>query len=177
MTTHDRRRTARTTAAALAAVAGFGLAGCSTEGPETGADVEDVTEGEVLESSPATENGPTTGDAFVGDYDQGFSDERETYVGQQVTLSAEVSDVISDDGLVIAGTAENTVDPLLVLYDMDQVDVEEGQVVEVVGTVQQSFDPSSLDDQAQEDFTDELYQDHDQQPYVEASSVRLLPEE
>ncbi|MEX5302308.1 hypothetical protein [Kocuria sabuli] len=177
MTTRDRRPTARTAAAALAAAAGLGLAGCSTEGPETGADVEDVTEGEVLESSPAPENGPTTGDAFVGDYDQGFSDERETYVGQQVTLSAEVSDVISDDGLVIAGTAENTVDPLLVLYDMDQVDVEEGQVVEVVGTVQQSFDPSTLDDQAQEDFTDELYQDHDQQPYVEASSVRLLPEE
>lgn len=177
MTTRDRRPTARTAAAALAAVAGLGLAGCSTEGPETGTDVEDISEGEVLESSPAPADGPTAEDAFVGDYDQAFSDERETYVGQQVTLSAEVSDVISDDALVIAGTAENTVDPLLVLYDMDQVDVEEGQVVEVTGTVQQAFDPSTLDDQAQEDLTDEVYQDHDQQAYVEATDVRLLPEE
>lgn len=177
MTTRDRRPTARTAAAALAAVAGLGLAGCSTEGPETGADVEDITEGEVLESSPAPQGDATTGEAFVGDYDQGFSDERETYVGQQVTLSAEVSDVIGDDALVIAGTVENTVDPLLVLYDMDQVDVEEGQVVEVTGTVQQSFDRSTLDDQAQEDLTDEVYQDHEQRPYVEATTVRLLPEE
>lgn len=177
MSVRDRRPTARTAAAALAAVAGLGLAGCGTEGPETGTDVEDVTEGEVLESSPAPENAPTAGDTFVGNYDQDFYDEREAYVGQEVTLSAEVSDVISDAGLVIAGTAENTVDPLLVLYDMDRVDVEEGQVVEVTGTVQQSFDPSALNDQAQEDFTDELYEDHDQQPYVEATDVRVLPEE
>ncbi|GAA1757147.1 hypothetical protein [Kocuria aegyptia] len=177
MTTRDRRPTARTTAAALAAVAGLGLGGCSTEGPETGTDVEDVTEGEVLESSPAPENNPTAGDTFIGNYDQDFYDERETYVGQQVTLSAEVSDVISDDALVIAGTAENTVDPLLVLYNMDQVDIEEGQVVEVTGTVQQAFDPSTLDNQAQEEFTDELYQDHDQQPYIEATDVQLIPEE
>ncbi|MGQ1838881.1 hypothetical protein ACT4S2_10525 [Kocuria turfanensis] len=177
MTVRERRSPARTAAAALAAAAGLSLGGCSTEGPETGTDVEDVSEGEVLESSPAPENDPTAGETFAGTYDQDFYDERETYVGQQVTLSAEVDDVIGDDGLVIAGAAENTVDPLLVLYDMDQVDVEEGQVVEVVGTVQQSFDPSTLDDQAQEDFTDELYQDHEQQPYVEASSVRLLPEQ
>ncbi|WP_424346984.1 hypothetical protein [Kocuria sp. CH-021] len=177
MTARDRRSTARTAAAALTAAAGLGLAGCSTGGPETGADVQDVTEGEILESSPAPENDPTAGNTVTGTYDQDFSDERETYVGQEVRLSAEVSDVVSDDALVIAGTAENTVDPLLVLYDLDLVDIEEGQVVEVAGTVRQAFDPSTLDPEARDEFTDELYEDHEQRPYIEATDVRLLPEE
>lgn len=173
MTTRDRRPTA----AALAAVAGLGLAGCSTEGPETGTDVEDVTEGEVLESSPAPENNPTAGDTFIGNYDQDFYDDRETYVGQEVTLTAEVGQVIDDDAFVIAGTAGTTVDRLLVLYDMDQVDIEEGQVVEVTGTVQQAFDLPTIEDEKQKDLEDELYADHDQQPYVEAAEVQLMPEE
>ncbi|WP_460669067.1 hypothetical protein [Kocuria himachalensis] len=118
--THHRHTT-RTAAAALVAAAGLGLAGCGTEEPETGTDVEDVTEGEVLESSPAPENTPTT------------------------------------------------VDPLLVLYNMDRIDIEEGQVVEVSGTVQQAFDLPTVED--------ELYQDYDQQPYLEATDVQLIPDE
>ncbi|MFI7496383.1 hypothetical protein ACH9D2_16895 [Kocuria sp. M4R2S49] len=161
MTTRDRRPTARTAAAALVAVAGLSLAGCGT-------DVEDVTEGEVRESSPAPENNPTAGDTFIGNYDQGFYDDRETYVRRAVTLSAEVGQVIDDDAFMLAGTAESTVDPLLVLYAMDQVDIAEGQVVEVTGTVQQAFDPPTIEDEKQKDLEDELDADYDQQPYVEA---------
>ncbi|WP_162460049.1 hypothetical protein, partial [Kocuria sediminis] len=159
------------------AAAGLALAGCGTEGPETGTDVEDVTEGEVAETSPAPANNPTTGDTFIGDYDEDFYDDRETYVGQEVTLSAEVSNVIDDDAFVIAGTAGTTVDPLLVLYNMDQVDIEEGQVVEVTGIVQQAFDLPTIEDERQMDLEDDLYQDYDQQPYLEATNVQLMPEE
>jgi hypothetical protein len=173
----EHRHTTRTAAAALVAAAGLGLTGCATEGPETGTDVADVTEGEVLESSPAPENTPTTGDPFTGAYDQDFYDERETYVGQEVTLSAEVNDVLDDDAFVIAGTADTTVDPLLVLYNMDEIDVEEGQVVEVTGTVQEAFDLPTIEDETQKDLEDDLYQDYDQQPYLEATDVRLIPDE
>ncbi|MCJ8503749.1 hypothetical protein MRU69_02570 [Kocuria flava] len=177
MTTLARRTTARAGAAALVAVAGLGLAGCSSEGPETGTDVEDVSEGEVLESSPTPDNDPTAGDTFVGNYDQDFYDERETYVGQEVTLSAEVGQVIDDDAFVLAGTAENTVDPLLVLYDMDRVDIEEGQVVQVTGTVQEAFDLPTVEDEKQKDLEDDLYADHDQQPYIDATDVMPAPQE
>ena len=173
----DHRHTTRTAAAALVVAAGLGLARCGTEGPETGTDVEDVTEGEVLESSPAPENDPATEDTFNGAYDQDFYDERETYAGQEVTLSAEVNDVLDDDAFVIAGTAETTVDPLLVLYNMDQIDIEEGQVVEVTGTVQEAFDLPTIEDETQKDLEDDLYQDYDQQPYLEATDVQLIPEE
>lgn len=176
MITHYRHTT-RTAVAALITAAGLGLTGCGTEGPETGTDVEDVTEGEVLESSPAPENNPTAGDTFIGNYDQDFYDERETYAGQEVTLSAEVNDVLDDDAFVIAGTAETTVDPLPVLYNMDQIDIEEGQVVEVTGTVQEAFDLPTIEDETQKDLEDDLYQDYDQQPYLEATDVQLIPEE
>ena len=176
MITHHRHTT-RTAAAALVVAAGLGLASCGTEGPETGTDVEDVTEGEVLESSPAPENDPATGNTFNGAYDQDFYDERETYVGQEVTLSAEVNDVLDDDAFVIAGTPGTTVDPLLVLYNMDRIDIEEGQVVEVTGTVQEAFDLPTIEDDTQKDLEDDLYQDYDQQPYLEATQVTLVPGE
>ncbi|MFC4905046.1 hypothetical protein [Kocuria oceani] len=64
MRTRDRRSTGAM-AAGIVAAAGLGLAGCNTEGPEEGTDVEGVPEGEVLESSPAPDNNPTAGDTFV----------------------------------------------------------------------------------------------------------------
>ncbi|MEX5258358.1 hypothetical protein [Kocuria arenosa] len=72
-----------------------------------------------------------------------------------MTLSAEVNDVLDDDAFVIAGTAETTVDPLLVLYNMDRIDIEEGQVVEVTGTVQQAFDLPTVEDATQKDLEDD----------------------
>ncbi len=88
----QKRYTTRKAAAALVAAAGLGLAGCGTEGPETGTDVEDITDGEIVESSaPATDD--ATDDAaamaYDGAYNQEFYDEATTYVGQQVTVSAE----------------------------------------------------------------------------------------
>ena len=111
MRTRDGHTT-RVLATGLFAIAGLGLAGCGTEGPETGTDVEDVTDGEVAESSPAPQDGGSVaGTGYVGPYDQAFYDEATTYVGQEVTLSAEVSETISPDTFAIAGA----VDPLLVV--------------------------------------------------------------
>ena len=44
----QRRYTTRKAAAALVAAAGLGLAGCGTEGPEAGTDVEDITDGDLV---------------------------------------------------------------------------------------------------------------------------------
>lgn len=107
-------------------------------------------------------------------YDQEFYDQRADYVGEVVTVSAEVEDVISDDGLTIDSIGT---DSTMVLYDMDLVEVEEGQLVEVTGTVQEAFDYTVLDDEAEEDFTDDFYQDYEAQPYIEATDVTLVAEE
>lgn len=94
--------------------------------------------------------------------------------GQEVTLTGEVADVISDDGLEIEGPGA---EPLTVLYDMDVVDVEEDQSVQVTGTVRPASDPETLDDQAQEEFTDELYQDYEERSCIEATDVTLAAQD
>jgi hypothetical protein len=177
MRTRDRRST-RAMAAGIVAVAGLGLAGCNTEGPEEGTDVEDVTEGEVLESSPAPqETDPEVGAGYVGPYDQAFYDESETYAGQEVTVSAEVTETLSTDTFVIAGAAGTAVDPLLIVEKQEIPPLDDGQVVEVTGTVAQDFDIAATEEELGIDLEDELYADYVGEPYIMATSGEILEEE
>ncbi|MGQ1797330.1 hypothetical protein ACT4S5_09355 [Kocuria oceani] len=176
MRTRDRRST-RAMAAGIVAVAGLGLAGCNTEGPEEGTDVEDVSEGEVLESSPAPDNNPTAGDTFIGNYDQDFYDESETYAGQEVTLSAEVTETLSTDTFVIAGAAGTAVDPLLIVEEQEIPPLDDGQVVQVTGTVAQDFDIAATEEELGIDLEDELYADYVGEPYLMATRGEILEQE
>ncbi|WP_158041220.1 hypothetical protein [Kocuria sp. CNJ-770] len=176
MRTRDRRST-RAMAAGIVAVAGLGLAGCNTEGPEEGTDVEDVSEGEVLESSPAPDNNPTAGDTFIGNYDQDFYDESETYAGQEVTLSAEVTETLSTDTFVIAGASGTAVDPLLIVEEQEIPPLDDGQVVQVTGTVAQDFDIAATEDELGIDLEDELYADYEGEPYLMATRGEILEQE
>lgn len=170
----------RLTAAGIFAVAGLALAGCNTEGPEEGTDVEDITEGEVLESSPPPEDTETEavlGEGFVGPYDQTFLDESETYAGQEVTLSAEVTETLSTDTFVIAGADGTAVEPLLIVESEEIPALDDGQVVEVTGIVQQGFDVAATEEELGIDLEDELYADYVGEPYVMATSGEILEEE
>lgn len=176
MGTRDRPST-RVMAAGIFAVAGLGLAGCNTEGPEQGTDVEDISEGEVLESSPAPQEGEaelSTG--YAGPYDQAFYDQNETYAGQEVNVSAEVAETLSTDAFVIAGAAGTTVDPLLIVEEQEIPPLDEGQVVEVTGTVQQDFDIAAVEQELGIDLEDDLYADYVGEPYIMATSGEILEE-
>lgn len=173
MRTRDRR-TARMLAAGVAAVAGIGLSGCGTEGSEAGTDVEDVTDGEVVESSAAaTEDAGAMAMAYEGDYNQDFYDEVTTYTGQQVTLSAEVSETISPDAFAIAGAA----DPLLIVESQEIPPLDDGQVVQVTGTVQEGFDVVSVEEELGVDLEDEAFTDFEGEPYIMATSGEVLEQE
>ncbi|MEX5295323.1 hypothetical protein QYM41_08580 [Kocuria sp. CPCC 205268] len=173
MRTRDRR-TARMLAAGMAAVAGIGLAGCGSEGPESGTDVEDVTDGEVVESSAAaTEDAGAMALAYEGDYNQDFYDDVTTYTGQQVTLSAEVSETISPDAFAIAGA----VDPLLIVESQEIPPLDDGQVVQVTGTVQEGFDVVSVEEELGVDLEDEAFADFEGDPYIMATSGEVLEQE
>ncbi|MFC4903016.1 hypothetical protein [Kocuria oceani] len=167
-------RTTRTLAAGLFAVAGLGLAGCGSEGPETGADVEDVTDGEVVESSAAaTEDPGAMALAYEGDYNQDFYDEVTTYTGQQVTLSAEVSETISPDTFAIAGA----VDPLLIVEEQEIPPLDDGQVVQVTGTVQEGFDVAGVEQELGVDLEDEAFTEFEGEPYIMATSGEVIDQE
>lgn len=177
MRTRNRPST-RVMAAGIFAVAGLGLAGCNTAGPEEGTDVEDISEGEVMESSPAPQDGETgMGAGYVGPYDQAFYDENETYAGQEVTVSAEVTATLSTDTFVIAGADGTAVDPLLIVEEQEISAFDDGEVVEVTGTVAQDFDVAAAEEELGIDLEDELYADYVGEPYIMATSGEILEEE
>ena len=88
----------------------FGVVACGddTAGPETGTDVEDVNENDYF--------GP------------------DGLVGQEVTVSAEVTDVFGGKAFELGGEDYGD-DSLLVLSGKDVQDVKMGDVVQVTGTV------------------------------------------
>lgn len=110
-------------AAAVLAIAG---AGCGDDDPaqeegQTQAPTETATDGET----PA-------GDAAGDDTGQLFED-RDTLVGERATFTAEVSSVVSDTAVEVAGEGG---DPILVVnLDPESGALEQGQQVQVSGDV------------------------------------------
>lgn len=131
-------------AAAAAALLTATAAGCSedTAGPETGADVEDVTEEDYFGS--------------------------DDFVGETVTLSAEVTDVLSPRSFELAG--DDWGDDSLLVLTQQQADVQEGDVIQVTGTVEEGFtyddnvDPYALGDAG-------IYGAYDEENFLASATV------
>ena len=117
MTTHKQMsRTRKLAMAGILPIAALSLAGCnSTSGTEEGADVEDVVE---EEDAVDAESGP-----YDGVYDTDFYEAYDSYVGEEVTLSADVNEIVSEKSFTIAGTDDTTVEALLVIAEGE---MEEG---------------------------------------------------
>ncbi|MGY1683199.1 hypothetical protein [Geodermatophilus sp. SYSU D01176] len=154
----------RTAVAAVAAVSTLGLTACSdTAGSEAGADVEDVVEEEALEEEP-----------FEGPYDTEFHEGVDEYVGEQVTLSADVNEVITPEAFTIAGTDDTTVEALLVVGATGNAQLAPETTVEVTGTVQEPFVVTEVEEELGVDLDDALFAEWEQEPYVVADSVEVL---
>ncbi|WP_199430532.1 hypothetical protein [Qaidamihabitans albus] len=136
----------RVAAVAVLLLSPFAVAACGgddgTAGPETGADVEDITE------------------------DDYFADDQ--YVGEEVTVSANVTEVIDPQSFVLAGEDYGD-DSLLVLSGKDARKVQEGDVVKVTGTVRE-FDYENY----RADYAlgaADLYTPYDTEEFLVADSV------
>lgn len=175
MKTRDRTTT-RKAAASVLAVAALGLAGCGNNEPETGVDVEDVQESEVLESSPAPQEGDDTAADVIapynGAYTRDFSDDRALYEGQEVTLAGEVEDAVTPNALQLSDPNDVELGSLLVLHDADLPDIEDGALVEVTGTLQASLDVAAAEEDLGVDLGDEL-SDMEGESYVRATEVTV----
>ena len=179
---HDTRARVAIPAAVAIALAGA-LAGCSDDsaGPDTGADVEDIVEeepveGEPLEEEPLEED-VTAEEEPVGG---GFAEEAGALVGQEVTVSATVTEVVSENAIRIgAGTSET----LLVLSasgPLSEMGLEDAEaaaeneaVVQVTGTVRQ-FDPVTFEEEYGIGYTDPLYEAYEGENVIVADSVTTL---
>ncbi|WP_159617243.1 hypothetical protein [Arthrobacter zhaoguopingii] len=153
----------RVAAAAILPMAVLGATACSTAGSEEGASVEDIVDEPVEKDEIA--------DPYAGQYDEGFQQEMNSYVDEEVTLSATVNEIISPVSFTIAGTDDTTVDELLIVHDEELPDVDPGQVVEVTGTVHEALDLPTVEEERGIDLEDDLYEDWDSETYVEAVSI------
>lgn len=154
-------RPARLVAGSMLAVAALGITACSeTEGDEKGASIEDVQEEDSDFAS--------ADNFYDGAYDSDFADDMDSYVGQEVTLSAEVAEVVSDKAFSIAG---GDVEALLIVGAESQNDIEPGQLVKVTGTVKKALTVTELEDELQFELDDNLFIDWEGEPYVVATKV------
>lgn len=126
----------------IATAAGAGLAGCTLE-PEQ----------------------------YDGDYDPNFYDATKTYVGEEVSLSAEVLDVLSPTAFTIISGDDPTEDPLLVLNEDDAENVLPGMPVQVTGAVKEAFDTATVEEDLSVDLDDALYEDWIGDFYLEVTAI------
>lgn len=154
------------------------LAACSDDsaGPETGADVEDVvveepTEDEALVEDEAVDEGVLGGT---------FQEQSESLVDQTVTVSATVTEIVSDSAIRIGASTDDSLlvigvgTPLadLGLDPFDETLVEDERVVQVTGTVRR-YDPVEFTEEFGEDF-DGLYEESEGQNVIVADSIDTL---
>lgn len=150
-------RTRRLAGALVAAGIGTGvLAGCGgTAGPETGVTVDEIQE-----------------EADDGGVGTTAEDDVDSYVGQRVTVSAEVDEVLSPNAFTIAGTAgSGGADELLIVSAPTGTPVTEEDVVAVTGTVREELDLAALETEYGYDDDDALYGDFGGEPYIVAEKI------
>lgn len=162
----------KTAAAVVLPFAALGLAGCnSTSGSEQGADVEDVAEENVEEENVAADEPADVELAYDGVYDQAFYDDFDSYVGEKVTVSANVDEVVSNKSFTIAGTDDTSVEEVLVLHEKKLSEINEGLTVKVTGKVMESFDVPTVEEEMNVDLDDESFEDWDGEHYIKATNV------
>ncbi|RBY90192.1 hypothetical protein DQ244_12035 [Blastococcus sp. TBT05-19] len=163
-TLSTRTTTARAAMAMAAAASVLGLSACSgTAGSESGADVEDVVEEEAAADEP-----------FDGPYDTEFYEDVDDYTGEEVTLSADVNEVITPEAFTIAGTDDTTVEALLVVGATGDAELASETTVKVTGTVEEAFVLTDVEDELGVDLDDALFTEWEDEPYVVADDVEVL---
>jgi hypothetical protein len=153
-------------------------------GAETGADVEDINEEDVVEEDvveaepeevepepePEADSESASESASEPAADEVFADP-ESYLGEQVTVSGQVSEVVDANSFRIGG--EDVGGEALLVTSADQANVEPDQNVQVTGTVQQ-FNLGEFEDEYGFDYDEGLYGDFEGEPVIVADSVEPL---
>ncbi|PJE93964.1 hypothetical protein CUT44_30940 [Streptomyces carminius] len=99
-----------------------------------------------------------------------FWNDVSTWVGKEVTVSADVREIINENSFTIAGTENTDVDELLVV-SANAAKVSEDQAVKVTGTVREGFDVVNVEEELGVRWDDEIYANWDDQHYLEATGI------
>lgn len=167
---HQLRNRSRARIGVLSAlaVAMSTVSGCSSDwepsAPDAGEDVPDIR-GEDNFADP-----------YTGEYDEDFAEDIESYDGLEVTLEAEVAEVISPWTFVVTAPDAADVPPLLVVYP-EEAELAEGDTVIVAATPDEGFDLQEVEDALGTDLDDDAYDEWADEVYLRASNVEPAPVE
>ena len=159
-----KRKMRLRTAIAAVAVGALSLTGCATEQPAATAPA--VPTPPVVASPPVPTGQPGVGEQGEGGAAQEAIQDR---VGQSVDLTGEVAEVISANSFTIGGD-EIGENPILVVGANVPAGLAAGQTVRVAGTVV-VFQVAGYERDLDLDLIDQEYEDFDNDPAIEASSV------
>jgi hypothetical protein len=172
------RTFSRLTVPSLAVASALVLGGCGDDGEAETEVTADVT-ATAEETTPATDETTATTDATgpgttpapedIDDFTAGVIQDPEAFVGQTITASATVDEVISEFLFTIAAT-QDPHQSLLVLHD-GSTDVQEGDDVTVDGEVRQSLEIDEAEAFVGQDVDDTLIGTYEGDVYIQAQSV------
>jgi hypothetical protein len=157
------------TLAAVLALTGAGLSGCAADdgasAPDLEVQVPDVRGPEDLD------------DPYSGVLDAAFYEDLPAYAGQEVTLLAEVAEVISPRVFTITSPDDEEVGEVLVVATQDagDVDPEAGQALLVAATPVDSFEAGVVTEELGLDVGADQLEEWDEQPFLVAEILQPAP--
>ncbi|SNS16504.1 hypothetical protein SAMN06893096_102308 [Geodermatophilus pulveris] len=170
MRAYRRRPLAGTTLAAVLALAGVGLSGCFVTAEEAR---EPTTPVEV----PDIRGESDLADPYSGVFDADFADDLPAYTGTEVTLRAEVAEVVSPRVFTITSPDGGEVGPVLVVAteEAGDVDPQPGTPLVVAATPVASFDAGVVAEELALDVGPEQLAEWDGQTFLVAEVLAPAP--
>lgn len=169
MRAYRRRSLTGPTLAAVLALTGAGLSGCGTDegapAPDLEAEVPDIRgEGDL-------------DDPYTGVLDAAFYEDLPAYAGQEVTLLAEVAEVVSPRVFTVTAPEDADVGEVLVVATADARDVEPqaGSPLLVAATPVDSFEAGVVVDELGLDVDAAELAEWDEQTFLVAEVLQPAP--
>lgn len=169
MAAHHPPRPARGALAALLAVAGAALTACSDENdnalaPYSPVEVPDIRGPEDFD------------DPYRGVLDSAVHEDLDAYEGIEMTLLAEVVDVVSPQAFTVTSPVEEDVEPILVVTTGEAgADPAAGDQVVLAVTPVDGFEPDLVAEEFGLDGTPEELEEWDDELFLVATIVEPAP--
>ncbi|TQN42617.1 hypothetical protein FHU33_2023 [Blastococcus colisei] len=157
MRAHRFRPQAGPALAVVLVLAGGGLSACAAD--------DEATAPELEVEVPDLRGAEDPDDPYIGLLDAAFREDLEAYARQEVTLLADVAEVLSPQAFTVTSPEGGEVDPVLVVTTVGDADPRAGQPLYIAATPVRDFqadvvieelgldvDPDELEDWEDETF-------------------------
>jgi hypothetical protein len=170
--------TTRKLAATTAIAAGLLLTGCGATDPATSTAGESAAETEAASTAQPLREAPPG--PYDGPYNAAFAEEVGTYPetgeigvyeGMEVSLTAEIGEVVSPIAVAITDPQDPSVAPLLVVLENADTTLRAGDPIEVTGTVHAAYNVPAVEENLGEAPEADVLAHYDGQPFIEATQV------